>query len=79
MEKDERISPNHETDPHSHESHHGKSVNEQIEERTTQIDTLGQKYVERNLKGSSCTTNSIDNLAIDIFETKPLRGSSYNA
>ena len=54
-----------------------ETVNEQMEELTTQAETLDQHVVEGKPIGSSLMIISIDKLAIDMFETKPLRGSAY--
>ena len=52
-------------------------MHEQIDELTTQIETLDQKDVEGKPIGSGWMIISINKLAIDMFETKPLRGSIY--
>ena len=54
-----------------------KAIDEQISEMSSKIETLDQRDVEGKPMGSGWMIVSIDKLAIDIFETKPLRGSSY--
>ena len=43
----------------------------------SKVEVLDQKDAEGKSMGSGWTIVSIDKLAIDTFETKPLRGSSY--
>ena len=54
-----------------------RAIEEQIQDMASNIEVLGQMDVECKPMGSGWKINSIDELAIDIFETKPLRGSSY--
>ena len=54
-----------------------KAIDEQISEMSSKIETLDQRDVEGKPMGSEWMIVSIEKLAIDIFETKPLRGSSY--
>ncbi|MFM7977914.1 MAG: hypothetical protein ACKPKO_01250, partial [Candidatus Fonsibacter sp.] len=53
------------------------AIDDQLKEIISKIDVLEQADVEGKPMGSGWTIVSIDKLVIDIFETKPLRGSSY--
>ena len=44
---------------------------------TSKVEVLDTRDVEGNPIGSEWKIVSIDKLAVDIFETKPTRGSSY--
>jgi len=52
-------------------------IDKQVNEMATKLDTL--ELVDDNGKplGSNWSLKSIDKLAIDVYETKPLRASSY--
>ncbi|MFM7988048.1 MAG: hypothetical protein ACKPKO_52915, partial [Candidatus Fonsibacter sp.] len=53
------------------------AIDEQLKEIISKIDVLEQSDIEGKPMGYGWTIVSIDKLVIDIFETQPLRGSSY--
>ena len=53
------------------------AIEEQTKEITSKTEVLDQRDVERKPLGSGWRAVSIYELAIYIFETRPLRGSSY--
>ena len=53
------------------------AIEEQLREMASKVEVLDQKDAEGKSMGFGWTIVSIEKLAIDTFETKPLRGSSY--
>ncbi|MFM7984918.1 MAG: hypothetical protein ACKPKO_36915, partial [Candidatus Fonsibacter sp.] len=49
----------------------------QVNETATKLDTLELVDDDEKPLGSSLALKSIDKLAIEVYETKPLRASSY--
>ncbi|MFM7984580.1 MAG: hypothetical protein ACKPKO_35160, partial [Candidatus Fonsibacter sp.] len=52
-------------------------IDKQFNEMATKLDTLELVDDDGQALGSGWSIESIDKLAIDVFETKPIRASSY--